>query len=73
MLISLRNLNVSCLHVPFLFCCMAYADDVILLAHSLIALRLMLNLCSQFAATNNLLFNPNSLSLIVLNFVNVPM
>ena len=58
MLISLRNLNVGFFVGSIHFGCIACADDVILLAPLLVALRLMLNLCSQFATTNVILFNP---------------
>ena len=58
-LTSLRNLNVGCFVGSIYYGCIAYADDVMLYAPSLIALRLMLNLYFQFAVTNDILFNPN--------------
>ena len=42
-----------------MFCgCVAYAADIILLASSLCALRQTLDICTMFADTNNILFNP---------------
>ena len=37
---------------------LAYADDIILMAPSLSALRLMLLCCELFATSHGLLFNP---------------
>jgi hypothetical protein len=48
----------------------AYADDMVLLAPSLYALRVMLNCCTQFAANNNILFNPTKSHCLHFNFSN---
>ena len=40
------------------FGCVAYADDKVLLAPSLVALRTMPDCCSQYAEHNNILFSP---------------
>jgi hypothetical protein len=58
LLLSLKHLHVGC-YVGHVFVeCVAYADDVILLAPSLRALRVMLDACSVFALHNNVLYNP---------------
>jgi hypothetical protein len=58
LLLSLQHLHVGC-YVGHVFVgCVAYADDVILLAPSLRALRVMLDACSVFALYNNVLYNP---------------
>ena len=41
-----------------------YADDIVLLAPSASALRMMLNTCCQFAKDHNLLFNANKTQLV---------
>ena len=41
-----------------------YADDIVLLAPSASALRMMLNICCQFAKDHNLLFNANKTQLV---------
>ena len=43
---------------------LAYADDVVLLASSASALRLMLPTCESFAFSNGLSFNPSKTQLI---------
>ena len=43
---------------------LGYADDIVLLAPSTSALRMMLNTCCQFASDYNLLFNPGKTQLV---------
>ena len=58
MLLGLQSLHVGCYVGHIYFGCVAYADDVVLLAPSLRVLRLMLQYCSIFADSHNVLFNP---------------
>ena len=58
MLLGLQSLHVGCYVGHIYFGCVAYTDDVVLLAPSLRALRLMLQYCSIFADCHNVLFNP---------------
>ena len=57
LLIELENLHIGCYVGLMYFGSIAYADDVLLLAPSLCALRVMLNCCTVFADYNNVLFN----------------
>ena len=59
MLLGLQFLHVGCYagHIKN-FGCVAYADNVVLLAPTLRALRLMLQYCSTFVDSRNVLFNP---------------
>ena len=59
MLTGLRNLRVGCFVGSIFFGCLAYADDVILLAPTLAALRIMLMFCTSFADSHDILFNSN--------------
>ena len=78
-------MHLGC-YVDLLYCgSIAYADDVLLLAPSLHALRVMLDCCTMYANNNNVLFNTakshcihfNQNSLLVTQFVvslqNVPL
>ncbi len=58
LLVKLEYLHVGCNIGCLYFGCIAYADDILLLAPSLSALRIMLDCCSDFASCNNVLFNP---------------
>jgi len=40
------------------FGCIMYADDLLLLSHSLHGLQAMLDICSVYADCHNLVFNP---------------
>ena len=55
----MRNLRVGCFVGSIFFGCLAYADDVILLAPTLAALRIMLMFCTSFADSHDILFNSN--------------
>ena len=57
LLLQLERLHLGC-HVGLLYCgSIADADDVLLLAPSLCALRVMLDCCTMYANSNNVLFN----------------
>ena len=58
LLSGLEKLKVGCFVGHVYFGCLAYADDIILLAPTLAALRIMLTFCSLFAEVNDILFNP---------------
>jgi len=58
LLSNLENLHVGCFVGCVYFGSIAYADDIVLLAPTLVALRIMLNCCSGFANDCNILFNP---------------
>ena len=59
LLIGLESLKVGCFIGHVYFGCLAYADNIILLAPSLAALRVMLAFCSLFADVNDIPFNPS--------------
>ena len=46
-----------------------YADDVVLLAPSLDALREMVSICETYAAEYQLLINPSKLKLFILTYL----
>ena len=57
LLLELERLHLGC-YVGLLYCGrIAYADDVLLLASLLCALRVMFDCCTMYANNNNLLFN----------------
>ena len=58
MQLGLQSLHVGCYVGHIYFGCVVYADDVVSLAPSLRALRLMLQYCSTFTDSHNVLFNP---------------
>jgi hypothetical protein len=58
LLVELEDLSVGCNVGSLYYGSIAYADDVLLLALSQNALRVMLNCCTCFATNNNVLFNP---------------
>jgi Reverse transcriptase (RNA-dependent DNA polymerase) len=58
LLIGLEKLGMGCFVGRHFYGCLAYADDILLLAPTVHALRIMLDYCSQFADNNNILFNP---------------
>ena len=58
LLLELKSLGVGCYIGHLYFGCDAYADDIVLLASSLVALHIMLDCCSQYAERSNILFSP---------------
>ena len=64
LLLNLEHLGFGC-HWGMGFAgAFAYADDVVLLAPSASALRMMLSCCEQFASSHGLVFNPMKTQLI---------
>ena len=59
LLVALELNNEGCRVGHEFFGCIAYADDILLLAPSITALRRMLDICTAYANSNNILFNPN--------------
>ena len=59
LLTGLEKLKVGCFIGHVYFSCLAYADDIILLAPSLAPMRVMLAFSSLFAYVNDILFNLN--------------
>ena len=57
LLTGLEKLKVSCFIGHAYFDCLAYANDIILLASSLAALYVVLIFCSMFAPVNGILSN----------------
>lgn len=56
---SLKNTKLGC-YIGNVFCgAMAYADDLILLAPTRVAMERMLQVCSNFAHMYDVMFNPN--------------
>jgi len=58
LIVGLEGIKVGCYIGQRYFGCVAYADDILLMAPSLAALRIMLKYCTNFADINNILFNP---------------
>ena len=57
LIIKLRMSGLGC-YLAGIYCgCLFFADDIILLSASVAHLQLMLNICSEFAATSDLNFN----------------
>ena len=61
--VSLRGRVLVAIRTSTCFGAVCYADDITLLAPSPSALRLMLNICSSFATSHNLIFNADKLNL----------
>ena len=61
---DLRNLGVGCFWDSHFAGAFGYADDVVLLAPSPAALRLMFRCCEEFASKRSLRFNPTKTQLI---------
>ena len=53
----LRHAGLGCKMFQQFYGCLLYADDIILLSHSLNAMRLMLKICEQFAIEFDVKFN----------------
>ena len=65
-ILSLKDLGVGC-HLNGMFVeAFSYADDVTLLAPTNMALKAMLNTCTEFAASHNLLFNASKTNVCIL-------
>ena len=57
LILKLELNREGCFIGQIFYGCIAYADDILLLAPSLRALRCMLNICMVFASVNNIRFN----------------
>ena len=64
LLIRLQSQAVGCHWSHYFAGAFGYADDIVLLAPSASALRMMLNACCQFATDYNLIFNPGKTQLV---------
>ena len=53
----LRDAGFGCKLAEKFFGCLLYADDIVLLAHSLNAIRQMLRICEEFASDFDMKFN----------------
>ena len=66
--LELTSLGVGCYVGHLYFGCVVYADDIVPLPPSLVALRVMLDCCSQYAVRNNILFSPTKCLYISFQF-----
>jgi len=53
----LRRLGLGCRIFDQFYGCLLYADDILLLSHSVNAMRCMLMVCDQFAAEFDMKYN----------------
>ena len=53
----LRNCGVGCRLLDIFYGCLLYADDIVLLTHSVNSMRVMLAVCDKFAADFDIKFN----------------
>ena len=54
-----RQHTVWCILYGVYFGCLLYADGIMLLSHSLSAMRCMLQICDDFATEYDIIFNTN--------------
>ena len=67
LILALKELGIGC-HLNGMFVgAFIYADDVTLLAPTNMALKAMLNTCTDFAASHNLLFNASTTKCMYFN------
>ena len=52
----LRSVNIGCILLDVYFGCLLYADDIVLLAHSLNGMQLMLDICTNFGVVLTYLY-----------------
>ena len=70
LLCRLQNSGYGC-HIGNIFCgAMGYADDVILLAPTVTAMKHMLEICTQYGIEYSVLFNPDKTKFIHINNLN---
>ena len=70
LLCRLQNSGYGC-HIGIMFCgAIGYADDVILLAPTVTAMKLMLEICTQYGIEYSVLFNPDKTKFIHINNLN---
>ena len=68
----LRSSGIGCKLSQYYFGCLLYADDIILLSHSVKAMRSMLKICTQFAFDFDVKFNSTK-SMVMRILANVMM
>ena len=59
-LVNLRKLSVGCYVGEVFMGAIGYADDLVLLAPFRTAMQMMLQVCVEFGARNNLLFSTDT-------------
>jgi hypothetical protein len=64
LLLGLKELGYGCFVGNLFYGVVAYANDIILMAPSLCALRAMLDYCANFATTHNITFNASKCSCV---------
>ena len=70
LLCRLQNSGYGC-HIGNIFCgAMGYADDVILLAPTVTAMKHMLEICTQYGIEYSVLFNPDKTKFMHINNLN---
>ena len=62
LLAILAESNVGCFIGTWYFGALAYADDIVFLALSAREMRLMLNICDEYAERFDIVFNAKNLS-----------
>ena len=67
LILALKELRIGCHLNDITVGAFIYADDVTLLATTSMALKAMLNTCTDFAASHNLLFNASKTKCIYFN------
>jgi len=60
LIVMLRKLGIGCKLFDVYYGCLLYADDVLLLSHSVNAMRRIVAICDQFAAEFDLKFNTSN-------------
>ena len=56
----LKSANIGCKLLENYYGCLLYADDIILLAHTLNGMQCMLNICTDFGTEYDVKFNENN-------------
>ena len=65
LLLELERTGVGCYWHHHFVSAVCYADDIALLAPSLSALQIMLEICTQYASLHSLIFNASKTQLII--------
>ena len=55
----LKHLGLGCRVLDEFFGCLLYADDILLMSHSIHSMQLMLHVCDKFAEEFDMKFNSN--------------
>ena len=59
LIFRLKSANIGCKLLENYYGCLLYADDIILLAHTLNGMQCMLNICTDFGIEYDVKFNEN--------------